>query len=167
MDGGRTLRLIPTDKEAWHRATMLVAGVTLGGGVGWFVGESGSDAVVLAAVLPAVLSEGGFLILLRAATLDDFVQCIFLNGSMILFVIALVVGSLAGNADKLKKEQERLEDELDRNPEFLKRCSADEYAINEYRKILYRPPPLPSEVFCGSQHPAELVPRRTSKSMAP
>ena len=180
MDGERTsrltpkdkeARLIPTDKQAWCGTALLIASATLGGGVGWFVGQSGSDAMVLSAVLPMVLTGGGFLVLLRAAALSDFAQYIILILSMIFFVITLVIGSLVGNANRLNSEEERRKKELNRSIEFrikfLEQCSADEYRINELRKRLLNLPPLSSEVFCGSQRPAKLVPHRTPRSMAP
>lgn len=102
MDGERTSRLIPTDKKAWRGVVLLIASAILGGGVGWFVGQSGSDAIVLSAVLPMVMTGGGFLILLRAEVLNDFAQYIILMLSVIFFVITLVLGSLVGERQQVE-----------------------------------------------------------------
>ena len=55
------LKKTPPEEKLRH-VTAVIAVAVLGGIVGWFTGQSGSDATVLAAVLPVVLTGGGFLL---------------------------------------------------------------------------------------------------------
>ena len=155
---GRNLRI--SDMEAFRNfmdpgnLRHLTAGAALavlGGGVGWFVGQSGSDAVVLAAVLPAVLSGGGVLIVLRSEDRYEHRHGIIVNASVAVFVAFIVLGSLLGNANRLKTEEENLSKELEGEQKYratyLEQCSNQELKVNNVRAALGLSP-LPSQVFC-------------------
>ena len=148
-------------KKRLHYILTPVAVASLGWIVGWFVGHSGSNSVVLAAVLPAVLSVGGVLAVFRAEIQNGHDHSIIMSLAIIVFVLFLYVGSQLGNRDRkitteeslnktLKFQKESEWNNLEFQLSYLERCSNNEYYVNKTRAKLGLPS-LDSEVFCGGK----------------
>ena len=128
-----------------HILTLMLAVSSLGLIIGWFVGQSGADSVVLAAVLPAILSIGGGFIVFRVATRngsEDHNHGIATNLSVFLFTAFLFFGTLIGNYSKWKADSD-----LTWRYKYFRDCSEMELRINAGRKSLELDP-LKSETFC-------------------
>ena len=131
------------DKLWVYALSSLLALGSLGFIVGWFVGNNGSDATVLAAVLPAILSIGGGILLFRATTQKengDRHHSVINNISVFLFVVLLFAGSECGKSARQKADKYNLN-------KYFETCSNEELRTNESRTRLGLSP-LKSEVFC-------------------
>ena len=129
-------------------ALPLVATLVFGWVVGYFVGQSDSDAMILAAVFPAVLSGIGLLVVFKSATDKEHGARILLSLSLVVFSLSLYWGSMAENAKKAEPESyNNLRQALKDQYEYLKRCSVAELRINSFREKL-KLQPLASSLFC-------------------
>lgn len=133
-------------------ALSVCAPAVFGWVVGRFVGESNSEAVILAAVLPVVLSGIGIVFVFNAATNKEHQTRIVASLFMILFSTFLFWGAQEGNYQKALKVKlaAKLAAQLNQ-PEarfdYLQNCSVAELRVNTLRENLSLPP-LESSVFC-------------------
>lgn len=137
----------------------LCAPAVFGWIAGYFVGQSDSQAVILAAVLPAVLSGIGIVFAFKST--DDRQHQIKLLASlfMILFSAFLYWGAQEGKYQKGLEEKDNLDKALKAKSaarlnqrrarfNYLKDCSVEELKINSFREEVLELPPLESSAFC-------------------
>lgn len=125
----------------------------LGFVAGYMTGQSGPDATVLAAVVPAVISAGGVVVFsgLRA---DNRHVSIISSACLLFFSVALFLGVNTGvhirkQAAELNARQ-AVEQEIafhQRRIQMLQLCSQQEFLLNKRRQESGLPP-LPPEAIC-------------------
>ena len=152
----------------WSTVLVVAAPTLLGGATGLLTGQTGADATVVAALLPAVLTAvGGGLLAFKLKKdsetwTSDFIVA---SGAVALFSFALVVGlytALYVNAyagyrdwtDTLERKVEEREfqrktyaDIVEFRRRALEECSKNEAFVNAGREVLGLEP-LPWSVFC-------------------
>ncbi len=106
--------------------------------VGIFVGRSGSDPTVVAALVPAVLTLVGGVIIFKSEETHPIIGSI----SVILLAIFILWGAAIGGADSQA-------DAHGSKLRWFEQCSTEEMIINLYRENLLGLAPLKSEAFCG------------------
>lgn len=140
-------------------ALSLCAPAVFGWVAGFFVGQSDSQAVILAAVLPVVLSGIGIVFAFRPTDNTQHHIRIVASLFMILFSVSLYFGAQEGKYRKGLEEKDNLNKALKAKSaaqlnqrqarfDYLQNCSDAELKINEFRKELLKLPPLESSVFC-------------------
>lgn len=141
---------------------VLIATSVLGWVVGWLMGQNGPDDTVLAAVLPAVVSAGGLLILQKIVSFDDYKKPILLSLIIIGFSSSLYAGTVMGAKGRIEtaretareyaEEQEKLKitqatQAVENKRQYFIRCSEMEFDVNRRRRFIDLEP-LPAEYFC-------------------
>lgn len=135
-------------KEVLGYVILISAPLAFGWVVGYFVGQSDSEAVILAAVLPVVLSGIGMFFVLKSTTVGELdARIIMVSIFIILFSGSLYGGSKEGKYDKGTAKTLNLQQALEARFGYLQNCSVEELRINEFRKDLDLPL-LESSVFC-------------------
>ena len=122
-----------------HYIVLLLLSAVSAGAIGSMVGITQYDSVVIAAVVPVLLTAGWGVISLKLTNLKHDIidhNLIAISVAMILF---LYVITYSANYNRLREEQ--------REMKYLENCSNYEYFINEGRNALELPP-LESEYFC-------------------
>ena len=122
-----------------HYIALLLLSAVSAGAIGSMVGITQYDSVVIAAVVPVLLTAGWGVISLKLTNLKHDIidhNLIAITVAMILF---LYVITYSANYNRLREEQ--------REMKYLENCSNYEYFINEGRNALELPP-LESEYFC-------------------
>ena len=142
----------PSVKVLLSIAIPVVAFTVLGCVVGIFVGRSGHDSAVVAALIPAVLTLSGGFILLKNQNLhpknqephpkNQDLHPAMSSFSVILFCVTLLFGASIGGASLREEiQQEKID--------HFRRCSHEEQGINRFRVEMLDLSPLPSKTFCG------------------
>ena len=144
----------------------------LGYTVGLFIGTVKYDPSGIAAVLPAVLTLGGGLFVLKSERVYRSAPV-----SIVLFAVFIIVGSqygyearktvdtriqIAYEKGRVAYEEARREAYEEARSEHLDQCSVTEFRINSQREKLGLPP-LRSEIFCGFQPPLNFSTQRGEK----
>ena len=167
---GVFLRVVafPFRSRFWGGLAVVLAPLCLGGATGYLTGQTGPDATVVAALLPAVLTAGGAAVLalhVRQGANRLDLGFVVASLSVVLFSASLIAGvhaalvvnefaayeeSRAAHEESLKareRERKRYADALDFRRQSLEQCSRNEALVNSGRKALGLAP-LPSELFC-------------------
>ena len=128
-------------------ALSVCAPAVFGWVVGYFVGQSDSKAVILAAVLPVALSGIGMVFVFNSAAGREHDVRIMISLFMILFSASLYWGATIGKYDKGVAENSNFGQALEARFNYLQDCSVAELKINSFRKNLALQP-LENSVFC-------------------
>ena len=128
--------------------------------MGWFIGSTGGDDKIVAAVLPVVVSAGGLLLFPKLISADngDTAAVNALSLCLIAFVWSLYFGTLIAiakvNSNDLAEAKKALsiqpsiiENENKLRFEYLTNCTQMELRINRGRELSGLQP-LPVEYFC-------------------
>ena len=136
---------------------VISAPAFLGAAAGILTGQTGADATVVAALLPAVLTGiGGALLAFKLKKDDDRWSSDYIVAStgVIVFSFFLVSGMYAvfefnENAIERTREiqRQRYAEDLDFRAQSLLRCSQHEAEVNA-RRVAALLDPLPTEAFC-------------------
>ena len=128
---------------------------------GFLVGQAGSTATVLAAVMPIIIAGGGAAALgLSFSGGGDSGQIRRLPATMrpaaalgvIIFSTTLLAGNYAGTSYKVWTQNEARATAIRLHLDRLKECILDEYTINTARRDISLPP-LPPQAFCPTTVP--------------
>ena len=145
----------------------LAASLSLGFVVGWFIGSTGGDDKIVAAVLPVVVSAGGLLLFPKMISTDpDTGSAAAVNAlslCLIAFVWSLYFGTLIARAEVISNDSAEakkalspqtfstqlsiIEYESDLRSKYLRNCTEMELRINKGRELSGLQP-LPVEYFC-------------------
>lgn len=135
----------------------LLAPASLGFTTGWLTGQSGPDATVLAAILPAVITGGGWALLAYKIKLQGGtwnlalkhqgrawnVEYAAISAMVVAFSVFLLVGAHTGRYVREVAEMSKIEERW----KLAGECSRRQFLVNKGRKALGQDP-LPTEVFC-------------------
>ena len=171
-DSGITKGWFGRRRNSLCKAAPSLAAATFGIAVGYLTGVSGPDAVVLAAVLPAILSVTGIAAGFLSTRGDGGKFHIgAVSGLIVLFSIGLIVGTVFGawaRADRqvveLNKARTQLEEDRQaassRHIEELKNCTILEFKMKVQRASLNLSPLTIWQVcpFLHGQHAAPIKP---------
>ena len=140
-----------------HTALVISAPAFLGAAAGVLTGQTGADATVVAALLPAVLTGVGGAVLAVKLKKENNAwtpDILAASGAVIVFSVFLVAGMyLAFEANEAATERlrelqrQRYAEDLDFRAESIERCSKHEDEINA-RRVAALLDPLPTEAFC-------------------
>ena len=142
---------------------VLIATVSLGSTTGFLTGQSGVDSTVLAAVLPAIITGGGWALLVyhlrrggESGGLHKNRERALVSGMVVLFSVSLILGAHSGlyvkelydvkNYNRLIQYEDRHRQKRRR---ILLECLGDELVVNDARRALGMEP-LPPDVICPS-----------------
>ena len=129
--------------------TLTLGPVVLASVVGLLTGMTGSDANVLAAVLPAVLAAGGGIIFAypklrngktsekdnKSSEKDKRTYTIN-SGIVAIFALSFLFAAFIGNYLKEKSDAKLLKDLHEATEIRIEKCSGLQYMINKERKIV-------------------------------
>ena len=118
-----------------YQATSLLAVISVGLVVGWYIGQSGSDTGLLVAAIPVLLSGVGMILFYKFSRLKTHGLDILLNIAIVFLFLSLYIGTLSGV--KLK-EDERIK--------YLEKCAILEYELNIVRDLLGLDPLKPRQI---------------------
>lgn len=127
-----------------HFLALITLSLVTAWAVGRMIGRSQHDSVVLAAILPVLLSSAWALISLKFAKVDNDkidTSLLSMTFAMILFLYMLVYASHSSHYD------EEIQKTINARTHF-EDCSYNEFIINNAREALELPP-LKSELFCN------------------
>lgn len=126
--------------------SLAVATVVLGGTIGFFVGLRGSDATVLAAILPVLLTSIGWIVAFAYVSKGGVVS-LATNLFSVGFLLSFVV--FAHWAFDIEKTEDSEREAFLQNARarYLLECSVVESNTNSFRDRIGLEP-LKSEVFC-------------------
>ena len=135
-------------KKLLQGVLVLTSSAVLGYVVGVFVGRSGPSPEVVAAMIPAVLTLAGGVVIFKS----EDVHFVLGPLSVILFSGWLVYGGSSGHLERkvVQIEEQKIATVNAQKDKFLYlvSCSQIEKDVNNYRKYLLDLPPLKNEVFC-------------------
>ena len=150
--------------KAWSSCILvLMATMSLGSTTGFLTGQSGVDSTVLAAVLPAIITGGGWALFVyhfrRAGESGDQHrnrERVLVSGMVVLFSVFLILGAQVGlyvkEVNDVKNYNRLIEYEDRRRKErlgILLECLDYELIVNDARNAI-GVEPLPPEVICPS-----------------
>ena len=138
--------------------SVISAPAFLGAAVGILTGQTGADATVVAALLPAVLTGIGGALLAFKLKKDDnrwARDYIVASTGIVVFSFFLISGMYAAFAineratERIREiQRQRYAEDLDFRAESLRRCSQNEAEVNA-RRVAALLDPLPAETFCN------------------
>ena len=125
----------------------IISAAALGIVSGNLTGQSGPNAAVVAAVIPAVLSLAGGVVVAASIRSHNTVSAVQATAFIVVFCILFTV-ALNGAVEVRMEERDRVV-KVAKETHFreLEKCSKVEYLINDNRKKLNLDV-LPSEYFC-------------------
>ena len=131
----------------WRRlltvVLVLLAAAALGFAPGYLTGLSGSDVVVLAAILPAIVTVGaGALLAYRSK-----VSPALISGVILMFSACLVIGVNLGESVLISSEERLYLGQMEFDTKnlnirrsYLQVCSEEQWKVNISRSALLQPP---------------------------
>lgn len=122
-----------------HYVALFLLSITSAWAAGRMIGITQYDSVVIAAVVPVLLTAGWGIIALKFANVNNKnrdVNLVPITFAMIVFLYIMTISANSSRHDEEKREREHLEN-----------CSNYEHFTNEARDALELPP-LDSSYFC-------------------
>ena len=129
-----------TKNKSVHYGALLIVSVMSAWAAGRMIGISQHDSIVIAAVIPVLLSAGWGIISLKVAAVDNNsidTNLIAITAAMVLFLYVMTYSANSSQHDEEEK----------RNEKYFEKCSYNEFHVNKAREVLGLPP-LESEYFC-------------------